>query len=135
VSLVKRYLAEIGRRGGIKSRRVLDPETARRMVAIREARRAAKLVSRSLPALHAAGTPADTSVAAQAVQDELLRRLTPADKLAQAARLSRAVDLLSIEGLRQRHPTADDALIQFRRAELRLGRELAAKVYARRHGT
>jgi hypothetical protein len=37
---VKEYLAEIGRRGGRKSRRVLDSETARAMVRVREARRA-----------------------------------------------------------------------------------------------
>lgn len=37
---VRKYLAEIGRRGGTKSRRALDPETARRMVKVREARRA-----------------------------------------------------------------------------------------------
>jgi hypothetical protein len=37
---VKAYLAEIGRMGGRKSRRVLTPEAARRMVAVREARRA-----------------------------------------------------------------------------------------------
>jgi hypothetical protein len=37
---VKAYLAEIGRRGGAKSRRALDPETARTMVSVREARRA-----------------------------------------------------------------------------------------------
>ncbi len=36
---VKAYLAEIGRRGGRKSRRVLDPTTARAMVRVREARR------------------------------------------------------------------------------------------------
>ena len=36
---VKEYLAEIGRRGGRKSRRVLDPEVARAMVRVREARR------------------------------------------------------------------------------------------------
>ena len=36
---VKSYLAEIGRRGGRKSRRTLDPETARDMVRVREARR------------------------------------------------------------------------------------------------
>jgi len=34
------YLADIGRRGGRKSRRALDPETARAMVRVREARRA-----------------------------------------------------------------------------------------------
>ncbi|MCL4821198.1 MAG: hypothetical protein KJ067_18840 [Vicinamibacteria bacterium] len=37
---VSRYLAEIGRRGGQRSRRALDPATARRMVLVREARRA-----------------------------------------------------------------------------------------------
>jgi ribosomal protein L24E len=38
-SKVREYLAEIGRRGGLKSRRVLAPETARAMVRVREARR------------------------------------------------------------------------------------------------
>ena len=37
---IHNYLAEIGRRGGRKSRRSLDPETARAMVRVREARRA-----------------------------------------------------------------------------------------------
>ena len=37
---VRRYLAEIGRKGGRVSRRRLDPETARAMVRVREARRA-----------------------------------------------------------------------------------------------
>ena len=37
---IRRYMAEVGRRGGRKSRRTLDPETARAMVRVREARRA-----------------------------------------------------------------------------------------------
>jgi hypothetical protein len=37
---VRQYLAEIGARGGRKSRRALDPGTARSMVRVREARRA-----------------------------------------------------------------------------------------------
>lgn len=37
---VRAYLAEIGRRGGSKSRRTLDSATARKMVRVREARRA-----------------------------------------------------------------------------------------------
>lgn len=37
---VKEYLAEIGRKGGRKSRRTLSTDTARRMVAVREARKA-----------------------------------------------------------------------------------------------
>lgn len=39
---VRRYLADIGRRGGRKSRRRLSSETARDMVRVREARRAYK---------------------------------------------------------------------------------------------
>ena len=37
---IRDYLAEIGRRGGRKSRRHLDPATAWDMVRVREARRA-----------------------------------------------------------------------------------------------
>ncbi len=37
---VREYLSRIGRRGGAKSRRTLDSATARRMVKVREARRA-----------------------------------------------------------------------------------------------
>jgi hypothetical protein len=37
---VQRYLADIGRRGGQKSRRILSPEQSRQMLRIREARRA-----------------------------------------------------------------------------------------------
>ena len=37
---ISRYMAEIGRRGGRKSKRVLGREQAQRMVRIREARRA-----------------------------------------------------------------------------------------------
>ena len=39
---VQSYLAAIGRKCGTRSRRSLDPETARAMVAVREARRAFK---------------------------------------------------------------------------------------------
>lgn len=37
---ISKYLAEIGRRGGLKSRRALDAKAAREMVRVREARRA-----------------------------------------------------------------------------------------------
>ena len=37
---IREYLAEIGRRGGRAGKRKLSPETARAMVAVREARRA-----------------------------------------------------------------------------------------------
>lgn len=38
--LIRRYLSRIGRKGGLKSRRALPPETARGMVRLREARKA-----------------------------------------------------------------------------------------------
>ncbi len=38
--LVKKYLSDIGRKGGAKSRRRLPPSVARSMVRVREARRA-----------------------------------------------------------------------------------------------
>jgi hypothetical protein len=37
---IRNYLSQIGSKGGRKSRRELDPESARRMVRVREARRA-----------------------------------------------------------------------------------------------
>jgi hypothetical protein len=117
----------------MKSRRALDAATARRMVAIREARRAARRVHRAAIESRLVGTPADTTAAAQAIQDALLRRISPAEKLAQVARLSRMVDQLSVEGLRQRDPTVDERVLRYRRAELRLGRELAARVYDAPH--
>ena len=39
-SQIRAYLAEIGRKGGQKSRRELTPQAARNMVRVREARRA-----------------------------------------------------------------------------------------------
>ena len=73
-----------------------------------------------------------TAAAAQAIQDALQRRLSAAEKLAQVARLSRMVDVLSIEGLRRRHPTATEEMIRDLRAELRLGPDLAARMFAAR---
>lgn len=40
MSEISRYMAEIGARGGRKSRRRLSPEDAKEMVKVREARRA-----------------------------------------------------------------------------------------------
>ncbi|WP_461414118.1 hypothetical protein [Gemmatimonas sp.] len=45
---MRQYLADIGRRGGIRSRRVLTPEQARAMVAGREAKRAVREFEQSV---------------------------------------------------------------------------------------
>jgi hypothetical protein len=125
---LSRYMAAIGRRGGIRSRRNLAPETARRMVAIREANRALRRAAAGA-ASRPDGTPADTTASAQAVQDALVRRMSPADKLARVARLSRMVDRLAVAGIEQRYPDAGRMWIRIRHTEQRLGRDLAAKVY------
>lgn len=39
------------------------------------------------------------------------------------------VEKLAMEGLRMRHPDEDPATLRYRRAEMRLGEELAARVY------
>ena len=46
---VRAYLSEIGRRGGITSRRKLSKSHAKRMVAIREAKRAALKAGKAWP--------------------------------------------------------------------------------------
>ena len=46
---VREYLAEIGRRGGLASRRELSKSHARKMVAIREMKRAAIKAGKSWP--------------------------------------------------------------------------------------
>ena len=46
---VRAYLAEIGKRGGLASRRELTKSHARKMVAIREAKRAALKAGKTWP--------------------------------------------------------------------------------------
>ena len=46
---VREYLAEIGKRGGLASRRELTKSHARQMVAIREAKRAALKAGKARP--------------------------------------------------------------------------------------
>ena len=104
------------------------------MVRIREARRAIKRARDTAPRQRAAGTPADTSVGIQNIQDALWLRMAPAEKLAQVSGLSRMVEMLALEGIRMRHPADDSADIRYRRAEVKLGKDLAARVYRTRRG-
>jgi hypothetical protein len=55
----RRFLADIGRKGGQRSRRTLAPEQARAMVAAREARRRVRLgMAAGIPACLITATPA-----------------------------------------------------------------------------
>ncbi|MEO8595606.1 MAG: hypothetical protein ABI759_19970 [Candidatus Solibacter sp.] len=73
--------------------------------------------------------PRDTSPEAWAFQMELMRRMTPAEKLQRTFEFSALVRAFGEAGLRRRHPDASDREIFLRSARLTLGAELYNKVY------
>lgn len=89
---VRRYLAQIGSRGGRKSRRKLDAATARSMVRAREARRA---------------------IRETAARDRTrLASLTPEQKLRLVHTLWRQAWSLAATGIRARHPDWGEGRVQ-----------------------
>jgi len=102
----RRYLAEIGRRGGTRSRRALTPEQARAMVASREARRAVREFERST-----VGAPSSDIPGAEIVRaglDDLARR----ERTIPALLVSMAAPRLRLLGIRvpEGFPHPEDAL-------------------------
>jgi hypothetical protein len=91
MSELRRHLARIGAIGGRKSRRVLDPETARAMVRAREARRAIR--------------------ANRARDRDRVRAMTPSEKLGLVHSLWRQAWALATAGMRARHPDWTDAQV------------------------
>ena len=71
----------------------------------------------------------DTHPDAERVLIELLRRATPARKMAMVLDANRTARLLALAGLRERHPGESAAALSRRLADLWLGPELAAKAY------
>ena len=71
----------------------------------------------------------DTHPEAERVLIELLRRATPARKMALVLDANRTARLLALVGLRERHPEDSPARLRRRLADLWLGPELAAKAY------
>ena len=71
----------------------------------------------------------DTSADQQRHYSELLRRLTPAQRLRKAAELTATVRLLALAGLRQRHPEADARELQVRLAVRLYGRAEATRLF------
>ena len=71
----------------------------------------------------------DTHPDAERVLIELLRRATPARKMAMVLDANRTARLLALTGLRERHPSDSPARLRRRLADLWLGPELAAKAY------
>ena len=71
----------------------------------------------------------DTSLEAEREQVELWRRMSPLEKVRAVTEISRAIQQLSLAGIRLRHPDAADQECMLRLAVLNLGRQLACQVY------
>lgn len=71
----------------------------------------------------------DTSPEVAAVLLEGYRRMSPAQKLAQAAALSRATRDLAVAGMRRRHPEASDREIHLRVAALTIDRDTMIQAF------
>jgi hypothetical protein len=73
--------------------------------------------------------PTDTSAAADSVQLELLREMSPAARAERMTALTLAVQRLALAGMRRRHPLASEDELWLRLAAQRLGPEVVRKVY------
>lgn len=71
----------------------------------------------------------DTSVHVDRLVFERLRVMTPQERLSMAAAASRAVSRLSVAGLKLRYPEESDRDLHLRAGMLRIGRELAIRLY------
>lgn len=71
----------------------------------------------------------DTSTQAEAVQIELWRRMSPAQKASQLSQLCLCVQQLALAGLRSRYPEANEQELFLRLAATRLDRETMVRVY------
>ena len=71
----------------------------------------------------------DTHPKMEALQIQLLRQATSAQKLNILVELNATARMLAVIGLRSQYPRASEIEIQRRLASLLLGQELAQKVY------
>ena len=72
---------------------------------------------------------ADTSAGAERVLVERWRSMTGPEKARAVTGITLAVQELSLAGIRMRHPGASERECMLRLAALKLGRDLACKVY------
>lgn len=73
--------------------------------------------------------PADTSPEAWQVWLDLVRKMTPAERLERTFALTESLRRLAEAGIREAHPNACDREIFLRLAQRQLGEELFRKVY------
>ena len=73
---------------------------------------------------------ADTDPRIEKIQIEMLRQVSPAQKMRMVAQMNYTVRTFMMAGLKQRNPEASPEMLRRMLAELLLGEELARKVYA-----
>jgi len=71
---------------------------------------------------------ADTSPEAYAVQLELLRRMSPIQRLRKTFALSRQLKRMAMDAIRRRHPEFDEDAVRLKFIELTYGEALADDV-------
>jgi len=81
------------------------------------------------PMRRSAVLASDTSLEAERAQVELWRHMSPLEKVRAVTEISRAVQQLSLAGIRLRHPDASDQECMLRLAVLKLGGQVACHVY------
>ena len=74
-------------------------------------------------------TISDTRPEIADLQRSLLRKASPARKLAMLGQMNQTVKSLALSGLRSRYPQDSPEMIRRRLADLLLGPELALRVY------
>ena len=67
----------------------------------------------------------DTSPEAYDIQIELIRRMSPQERLRKAFGLSRHLKRMAFDAIRRRHPEFDDRALRMRFIQLTYGKELA----------
>ena len=71
----------------------------------------------------------DTSADVEAIQIDLWKRMSSVEKASAVSAVSIAAQELSLAGIRLRHPAASEAECLIRLAILKLGSDLARRVY------
>ena len=71
----------------------------------------------------------DTSSAAQQVVDRRYASMSSAEKVERVRAITRAANQMALAGLRLRHPGASEGELLLELAKLRLGDDLARRVY------
>ena len=72
----------------------------------------------------------DTSIEAQHIQFEQIRRMTPTERVQKAFALSREVARMCKAAIRRRHPEFDDNEVSLRFIELNYGKQLSEEMRA-----